>query len=160
VSVQLVPRQCQYLLLPHGCSLRHGRSIWFTNPLSFAASVWLPASLCCGIDRSQEHVSIFGPQQFVGSTVLPDVSALFGAADAARPKDLSSFVAQCLEEPGSLAMNTNAGANPGAEQQLTKLQARFRGESTIAYRHREADRQTLAALPVCALRADTRFVCI
>ena len=100
----------------------------------------LPASLCCEIDRLQEHVSIFGPQQFVGSTVLPDVSALFGAADAARPKDLSSFVAQCLEEPGSLAMNTNAGANPGAEQQLTKLQARFRGESTIAYRHRETDR--------------------
>jgi hypothetical protein len=88
------------------------------EPLALAA--WL---------ISQEHVSIFGPQQFVKSTVLPDVSALFGAADAARPSDLSRFVAQCLAEPGSLSMNTKAGADPAAEQQLAKLQARFRGPS-------------------------------
>ena len=81
----------------------------------------------CAWLTSQEHVSIFGPQQFVKSTVMSDVSALFGAADVARPRDVSSFVAQCLEEPGSLAMNTKAGTNAVAEQHLTKLQARYRG---------------------------------
>jgi hypothetical protein len=60
---------------------------------------------------------------------MPDVSALFGAADAARPRDLTRFVEQCLEEPGSLSMNTKAGTNPVAEKQLAKVQASFRGPS-------------------------------
>lgn len=101
---------------------------------------------------SQEHVSIFGPQQFVKSTVLPDVSALFGAADVARPRDLSRFVEQCLEEPGSLSMNTKAGTDPAAEQQLAKLQARFRGPSTALCR-RSTRYDSLCVADVCVAMA-------
>lgn len=83
--------------------------------------------LCVAWLILQEHVSIFGPQQFVSSTVMPDVGALFGGVDAARPRDLSGFVTRCLEEPGSLAMSTKAGTSAAGEKHLTKLQATYRG---------------------------------
>jgi hypothetical protein len=76
--------------------LHPGACCWPTR----SGCLLILATTCC----DQEHVSIFGPQQFVGSTVLSGVGALFGAVDAARPRDLTGFVTQCLDEPGSLAI--------------------------------------------------------